>query len=289
MNIKIIAINFFFVSVLVGGALSARAQTVSFSFSPTQIIQGEPLLVRIEGVTSTASIKSLKFDGAKIGAFMYQNKPTAFIGIDLNKKPGDYELIAELSDGQILKADVEVGERQKIEAPLGIPEKLGGNTPAGQSKLISTLALENQSLANLRTGTKAFWTEKFLSPLKKVFITDEYGYSRQTGEYSIAHKGTDYRASEGTAVMAANRGVVRVAKTYRNYGKTVVVDHGLGLMTFYMHLSKIKVNVGELARRGQVIGLSGQTGYAESPHLHFTVRLNGTSIDPAKFLGLFEE
>ncbi len=288
MNKKIFISNFLFLAVLFGGTLSAYAQTAPFSFSPAQVIQGEPLLVRIEGVTSTASIKSLKFDGAKIGSFMYQNKPTAFIGIDLNKKPGDYELVVELSDGQIFKADINVGARPRIEAPLGIPEKLGGNTPAGQSKLISTLALENQSLANLRTGTKAFWTEKFLPPLKKIFITDEYGYSRQTGEYSIAHKGTDYRASEGTAVMAANRGVVRVAKTYRNYGKTVVIDHGLGLMTFYMHLSKIKVNPGELARRGQIIGLSGQTGYAESPHLHFTVRINGTSIDPAKFLGLFE-
>ena len=288
MNRKIIAVNFFFISILLYGTLAASAQTASLSFFPAQIIQGEPLLVRVDGVTNIASVKNITFDGAAIGAFAYQGKPTALIGIDLNKKPGNYELAAELSDGRVLKTIINVGERQKIEAPLGIPQKLGGNTSESQKELITTLALENQGLANLRTGTKAFWTEKFILPLKQIFITDEYGYSRQTGEYSIAHKGVDYRAKEGTPVLALNRGVVRVAKTYRNYGKTIVVDHGLGLMTFYMHLSKIKVNNGELVRRGQIIGLSGETGYAESPHLHLTVRINGISIDPVKFVELFQ-
>jgi murein DD-endopeptidase MepM/ murein hydrolase activator NlpD len=82
--------------------------------------------------------------------------------------------------------------------------------------------------------------------------------------------------------------VVRVARTFQIYGKTVVVDHGFGVMTFYMHLSKIKVNVGELVLPGQLIGFSGETGYAESPHLHITVRINNVSIDPIKFLDLFK-
>ncbi|MFA6095419.1 MAG: M23 family metallopeptidase, partial [Candidatus Paceibacterota bacterium] len=70
--------------------------------------------------------------------------------------------------------------------------------------------------------------------------------------------------------------------------RTIVVDHGLGLMTFYMHLSKIFVNEGELVLPGQVIGLSGDTGYAERPHLHLTVRIGGVSIDPVRFMGLFK-
>lgn len=288
MNKNIIAFSFFFISIFLYGAPAVSAQTASLSFSPEKIIQGEPFLVKINGLAGASSVKKITFDKSAIGVFMYQGKPSAFVGIDLNKKPGAYELVAELSGGQILKTIINVEKRAKIEAPLGIPEKLGGNTTESQNQLISTLALENKSLANIRTGLKAFWTEKFTPPLKQIFITDEYGYSRQTGAYSIAHKGVDYRAKEGTAVMALNRGVVRIAKTYRNYGKTIVVDHGLGIMTFYMHISKIKVNVGELVQRGQIIGLSGQTGYAESPHLHLTVRINGISIDPIKFLELFQ-
>ncbi len=287
MKKQIIIFNFFLISILFYGTLVASAQAASLSFSPAQIIQGEPFLVKIDGLTSTSSVKKITFDKSAISVFIYQGKPSALVGIDLNKKSGAYELVAELSDGRALKTIVNIGERQKIEAPLGIPQKLGGNTAKSQNELISTLAIENKSLANIRTGLKAFWTEKFLPPLKQIFVTDEYGYSRQTGEYSITHKGVDYRAKEGTSVMALNRGVVRIVKTYRNYGKTIVVDHGLGVMTFYMHLSKIKVNVGELVQRGQIIGLSGQTGYAESPHLHLTVRINGISIDPVKFIELF--
>lgn len=88
--------------------------------------------------------------------------------------------------------------------------------------------------------------------------------------------------------MAMNRGIVRVVKTYRNYGKVIVIDHGLGLMSFYLHLSKMKVNEGELVKRGQTIGLSGQTGYTLSPHLHLSLRINNNSIDPVKFMELFK-
>ena len=84
-----------------------------------------------------------------------------------------------------------------------------------------------------------------------------------------------------------NRGIVRMAEETRNYGKTIVIDHGQGLMTMYMHLSKIYVNVGEMVKKSQKIGLSGMTGYVESPHLHISVRINGTSIDPIKFLELW--
>ncbi len=266
---------------------TAVAQTASISLFPMQIIQGEPIMVTLEGVTSVSPVKSMYFDGAPLDFFLYQNKVAALVGVDINKKPGTYKISAKLSDGQVLTKDVTVNKRPKVEAPLDIPEKLGGNTTTSQKTLITTLANENASLANIRTGTKSFWTEKFRWPLKEIIVTDPYGYSRQTGAYSIAHKGTDFRAKEGTPVTALNRGVVRVAKTYRNYGKTIVVDHGLGLMSFYMHLSKIKVSVGELVKPGQLIGLSGQTGYAEKPHLHLTVRINGSSIDPMKFFDLF--
>jgi len=288
MNKSIFVFNFLFISALLHGISTTPAQITSLSIFPEQIIQGEPILVQINGPASISSIKKITFDNTILKIFLYQTKPTTLIGIDLNKKPGDYELVAELSDGQIFKKTINIEEREKIEAPLGIPEKLGGNTAVSQNTLVSTLALENQSLANIHTGLKAFWTQKFLPPLKQTFVTDEYGYSRKTEEYSITHKGVDYRAEEGTPVMASNRGVVRVVKTYRNYGKTIVVDHGLGLMTFYMHLSKTKVNVGELVQQGQIIGLSGQTGYAESPHLHLTVRINGISIDPIKFFEMFQ-
>lgn len=281
------ALALFLVLILAQGAFITSAQTTSLSFFPAKVIQGEPLLVTIDGVAGISSVKKMTFDGTVIGVFLRHGKPSGLIGIDLNKKPGTYELAVTLSDTRVLTKTIDVHEREKMEAPLGIPQKLGGDTVESQKKLITSLTDENKSLAAIRTGAKAFWTEQFIPPLKQILITDEYGYSRKTGTYSIPHKGVDYRAGEGTPVMAMNRGVVRIAKTYRTYGKTIVVDHGLGLATFFMHLSKISVNEGELVRRGQIIGSSGKTGYAESPHLHLTVRINTISIDPVKFLELF--
>lgn len=266
----------------------AGANDKDVKIIPSQVIQGEPLMAVIEGIKDISEVKKITFGGESLGVFAYQGKPTALIGIDLRKKTGNYKLKVQFYDGETIEKIINVGAREKIEEPLGIPEKLGGNSAESQNKLVSTLAEENRSLSNLRTGKKAFWTEKFSYPLSQIFVTDIYGYSRKTGEYSIAHKGTDFRAKEGTPVMAMNRGVVRIARRYRNYGNAIVIDHGLGLMTFYLHLSKIKVNEGELVKRGQIIGLSGQTGYVLSPHLHLSVRINNNSIDPIKFMELFK-
>jgi murein DD-endopeptidase MepM/ murein hydrolase activator NlpD len=274
----------FYIASLFILPLGAFAATVSVA--PENPIQGEPMMIMVSGTTSPAI--SISFDGKKLGIFSYKEGFASLYGIDLYKKAGTYRASIRFADGTSIERDVKVGERKKIEAPLGIPQKLGGNTPQAATKLVNTLAQENASLLNLRTGTHAFWKEAFRYPVKDSVVTDEYGYQRQTGSYSIAHKGTDFRAAEGTSVFAMNRGVVRLVQNGRNYGKTIVVDHGLGLQTFYMHLSKIYVNEGELVKPGQKIGLSGMTGYAEQPHLHLTVRLYDVSIDPMKFLELFK-
>ena len=268
--------------------LPAQMFGATLVITPENPIQGEPIMVSVLGLSATSTVTSIYFDGKKLGVFSWKSLPTAFYGIDLYKNSGTYRIMAKLGNGEVLEKSIVVGERKKVEAPLGIPAKLGGDTPASAARLVSTLAQENASLLGLPTGTHAFWKENFKYPVALPVVTDGYGYQRQTVGYSIAHKGTDFRAEEGTSVMAMNRGVVRVARWGRNYGNTIIIDHGLGLQTFYMHLSKIKVNVGELVLPGQVIGLSGQTGYAEKPHLHLTIRIHEVSIDPLKFLELFK-
>lgn len=273
-----------FTSFIIFIALLFAWQTASAAVSaPASVLQGEPIMVT---VTADAA-PNITFAGVGYSVFMYDGAWRVLIGIDLAKKPGDYELVVTYADGTLEKQTVVVTKREKYEAPLGIPAKLGGNTPQAATSLVNNLAKENATLVGLRTGTHAFWTTPFRSPIANPIVTDTYGYSRQTGGYSIAHKGTDFRAAEGTKVVAMNRGVVRAARTYTVYGKTLIVDHGLGLQTIYMHLSKINVNVGELVLPGQVIGLSGSTGYAEQPHLHLSIKLGGISIDPMKFLELF--
>ena len=262
-------------------------ESPTISIFPPSVIQGEPLEIVIQNATSS-QVKNISFNGKNLGVFAYQNKSTAFVGVDINQKPLTYVVSATLSDDTTLTKYVMVGARQKIETAFSIPASLGGNSTSSAVSLVNTLAEENAELLKLVINPKNLWTNKFIYPLSQITVTDGYGYSRQTSGVSITHKGTDFRASTGTSVMTMNRGIVRLAKKFTEYGNTIVIDHGLGLMTFYMHLSKINVNVGELVNQGQIIGLSGDTGDALAPHLHVSVRINNISIDPIKFMALFK-
>ncbi len=272
------------VAFAAGGGELGRT-TPAISITPESPLQGEPVMVSI---AQPGPLKEATFDGVPLRTVPFAGTRRIFIGIDINTKPGAYPLRLVFPNGEVVERTIMVVARERYEAPLGIPEKLGGNTPQAAEQLVSSLASENAVLAGLWTNPRVLWSEAFKPPLRtELVVTDVYGYNRDTVGSIITHKGTDFRAEEGTRVRAMNRGVVRLARTFRTYGKTIVVDHGLGLQTMYMHLSAIRVNGGQLVRPGDILGLSGQTGYAESPHLHLSVRINNISIDPAKFLGFF--
>ncbi|MDO8594254.1 MAG: M23 family metallopeptidase [bacterium] len=253
---------------------------------PENPMQGEPVMVVVEGADIPA-IKTASFFGQKLNFFLYQGKPIALIPIDLAQRAGDYPLVVKLSSGETLKKTVAVVLRPKITAPLGIPEKLGGNTKVAQDSLVTMLSKENTILAKIKTTLLPMWGSPFTFPVKAVEIVDAYGYSRSTGSYSIPHKGTDFRATVGTEVRAINGGIVRLAREFTIYGKTVAIDHGGGVVSFSMHLSKIQVKEGQKVKQGDLLGLSGESGYALGPHLHLSVKIYGISIDPMKFFSLF--
>lgn len=98
------------------------------------------------------------------------------------------------------------------------------------------------------------------------------------------HTGIDLSAVTGTQVHVTADGVVAHAGWSPTYGNLIVVDHGKGVQTYYAHLSQMMVVPGEDVRQGQIIGLSGSTGRATSPHLHYEVRIAGTPVNPYRFL-----
>jgi murein DD-endopeptidase MepM/ murein hydrolase activator NlpD len=128
------------------------------------------------------------------------------------------------------------------------------------------------------------WSEGFQAPVDNR-ATGEFGV-RRTFNHKIqsVHQGEDFRAETGTPVGAMNSGVVIVARDMFFEGGFVVIDHGQGLSTLYMHLSEIKVREGDGVAKGQIIGLSGATGRATAPHLHVGVRWRGIYLDPSVLL-----
>jgi murein DD-endopeptidase MepM/ murein hydrolase activator NlpD len=98
------------------------------------------------------------------------------------------------------------------------------------------------------------------------------------------HWGMDFSAPTGTEIFATGDGTVtKVNKGRRGYGKHVIIDHGYGYQTLYAHMSEIDVRRGQKVKRGDVIGLVGNTGISSAPHLHYEVIKDGKKINPANF------
>jgi murein DD-endopeptidase MepM/ murein hydrolase activator NlpD len=117
-------------------------------------------------------------------------------------------------------------------------------------------------------------------------VTSPYGV-RRMGTLPSIHRGVDMQAPHGTEVRVMSAGTVRFAGTMRGYGNVVWVDHPGNILTIYAHLSEIRVRPGERVRARRVIGLSGASGSASTPHLHFEVWRRGRPVDPVPLLGGF--
>ena len=128
------------------------------------------------------------------------------------------------------------------------------------------------------------WTTPFLRP-RASDVTSGFGTGRTfNGEVTSRHLGVDFRGATGSPIRAANRGVVVLVDTFFLGGRVVYLDHGGGLTTGYLHLSRALVAVGDTVARGQVIGLVGATGRVTGPHLHWTARYGALTVNPLDLL-----
>src|SRR5215468_7874521 len=119
-------------------------------------------------------------------------------------------------------------------------------------------------------------------PVKNAFGTERVF----NGQVESQHQGLDFAAPAGTPVVAVNSGTIILARQMFFEGNCVVVDHGQGLMSLYLHLSGFNVKEGDSVRKGQQIGVSGGSGRATGPHLHLAIRWQGVYLDPALLLKL---
>ena len=109
--------------------------------------------------------------------------------------------------------------------------------------------------------------------------------SRFGARWGRTHTGTDICGTIGDPITAADNGIVTTAEYQENgYGNIIIIDHQNGIHTWYAHLNGIDVAVGDIVKKGDLIGELGDTGYVTGPHLHFEVRENGIPVNPSKYL-----
>lgn len=134
--------------------------------------------------------------------------------------------------------------------------------------------------------TDPLWEGNFWLPLQNT-ISTAFGTKRiMNRKVTSIHKGVDIRGKEGDEVTASNRGRVVLAEELFFGGNTVILNHGQGIFTLYMHLSLIKVKPDDLVSAGGIIGSVGSSGRSSGPHLHFGVKVRGVSVNPVSLVKL---
>lgn len=270
-------------------SVSLISKSFALNISSTTTIQGDPVKIEITDLKSNESIKSITVNNESV--FFTKNftgkNYYALYGAGLSVDPGKYILKVKTNLNTYSK-DLTVLKRYVPVESFSFATSTVGTSTEEQNNFVSdylkTLIAENKILGSLWSNKNIKLKSNFRKPLKENIITDTYGYSRSMAtDALITHKGTDYRAATGTEVYSINRGVVRLVKNFSVYGNTVIIDHGNGLMSMYMHLEKLIAKQGYIIEKGALVGLSGMTGAVTGPHLHLTIKLNGESVDPEKF------
>lgn len=208
----------------------------------------------------------------------------AIIAIGFDAAPGSYHLMTEInsarqeSDNPV--AEIIIGGKDFSLSRFSMPpDRTAGWTAA-------RLAEDREKVRQARETTEPYplWLQTFIPPLEGR-ITSEFGAIRIINENPPRrHNGIDIAAEEGTPVVAPNSGIVRLAEFLLSGGNTVIIDHGIGISSTYMHLHTINVDKGQAVGRSELIGTVGMTGYATGNHLHWEVNIGQTPVNPEQLM-----
>lgn len=249
--------------------------------------QGATVLARFTA-DRAVTVLLARFDDQPVTFFPATGEPFTWrglVGIDPATMPGPHTLAITVQEedgvARTLTREVAVREtpfpRERIYLP---PGQEGLLDPAVLDRELRTLA----PLYALVTPQQ-YWNGPFVMPVAGP-ITTEFGEMRayNEGPFASWHGGLDIGAAEGTPIGAAAPGRVVFAGPLAIRGNTVVIDHGLGVLTYYFHQSRLAVTVGQSVNTGDLLGYVGSTGLSTGPHLHWEVRVGGTPVNPWQWL-----
>lgn len=268
---------------------SKAADSWSVRWQPVRLVNGSPVVFRVSSPTPLKSLSGRWLEHEVFFSSDPQGKVWYGIaGASLEARPGSYplELKGVTADGKDLAFEkpIAVGKGKYHSIAASVPKQYTEPNAEQLQEINQDKTIKEHAFA--RVTPEREWAGDFHPPVKAE-ISDVFGTSRTfNGKTQSVHQGLDYAVPEGTPVAALNSGTVLLAQPLFFEGNCVVLDHGQGLLTLYMHLSKFKVKEGERVTGGEKIGLSGGTGRATGPHLHVAVRWEGIYLNPATLLGL---
>jgi len=260
----------------------ASANAFQADVLPYEISPGDPFIIKVtEAKTSrlpSALLARKKFYFSSCGKGCF----VAIGSLGIKTKPGVYTI------------KVKVGKKKKslklfVKHTIFPTEEL--TLPEDKvflsRKNLKRVKIENKKLKSIfKRVTKKYWEEDFILPLENDISTD-FGIKRIINNKRISvHRGVDIIGQEGEEIKASNNGRVVLAKELFFGGNTIILDHGQGIYTIYMHLSEFNVKPRDIVSRGDTIGFVGSTGRSTGPHLHFGVKVRNINTNPVSFVEL---
>ncbi|MEO0462512.1 MAG: M23 family metallopeptidase [Pseudomonadota bacterium] len=272
----------------------------------TQAIAAEPVLSTDDAESSAAARDvrpTLSFTGAMTqGGYVRGSVPVGAASASLGDQAlelterGDFfaafdrdsadtlELSVTLANGETLSETLEVSPRDWQIQRINLPKRGGGSSEAWWRK--RKPEWEAITAARAKKTDAAGWKQDFIWPVKGR-ISGLFGRQRiYRGEPGSYHSGIDIAPGGGVPFVAPADGVVVLARTgFSLEGGLIIIDHGAGLNSAFLHASKIAVEEGQRVTQGEHIGNVGATGRATGPHLHWSLKWNKARLDPLLFTG----
>lgn len=274
---------------IIGNESAAFADTdFKADLSSSDVLDGSVVLVDVQvpkGLLAEKDEVSGQFEDTKFWFYPAPEKGEgtfeAVIGVPHNHKPGPSE-VKVMVKGMVHSLPIKITDAKYPSENLKVSKRHTNPKKKDLEQIRSDIAEVGKIYSNITK--QKYWKGPFILPVDSR-VTSIYGTKRVfNGQMQSFHQGMDLKAPTGTPIHAAGGGVVVLAKSLFFTGNTVMIDHGYGVVTLYAHMSELKVKQGDHVDSGQLLGLSGMTGRANGPHLHWGVVINKVKVNPADFL-----
>ncbi len=253
------------------------------------VLAGNPTSIKVDWPAEGLQPSSVAVYVNGVLSSLYQNgnEAIALAGIPLGSPSQTLPVQAVLADSY--GRTVTLNKQINVVADEREVENLNLTATTYSVVTAEAQAREKEALDSAYSSAKdrplPLWREPFLVPIEGR-MTSGYGTPRRyvaDGNVSF-HTGADIAAPQGTPIRATNDGVVLISNFYPIKGGLTVIDHGASVFSFYFHQSKFLVQVGDVVKRGQVIGEVGTTGLSTGPHLHWEMQINGLATNPISWV-----
>jgi len=263
-----------------------RAQTPTVRVEARGVQPGEIVMLAVTPAAPVTAVAAHAFDRDWPGYRSDDGTWRVLLAVDLDTTPGRHSVTVD-AGSTVLTHQLEVEPREFQTRQLTVEPRYVDPPADVLDRIIGEAAMLNAVWES--SPAEPLWSGAFRRPVPHRANSAFGSRSVFNGQARSPHGGADFLSPAGTPIEAPNAGRVVVAEDLYYTGQTVAIDHGLGLVSLFAHLSRIDVALGDSVTPGQVVGLVGSTGRVTGPHLHWTLRLNAVRVDPLSLLAVMGE